>query len=84
MRETGGRLLDSGRKELAEDAGVSVLFPRVGSEDPGNQMKPTVERRNQVDQGSDFSSTSSLRPFSLSVNLILRDGLIQSSFQPQK
>lgn len=45
VRETGGRLMDSGRKELAEDAGVSVLFPpRVGSEDPGNQMKPTVER----------------------------------------
>ena len=83
VRETGGRLLDSGRKELAEDAGVSVLFPQDEVRGPRESNETYCGEKRQVDQGSDFSSTSVSGHF-LGVNLILRDGLIQSSFQPQK
>jgi len=57
-----------------------VLFPQDGVRGPRESNETYCGEKRQVDPGSDFSVSGHF----LGVNLILRDGLIQSSFQPQK
>lgn len=52
VRETGGRLLSSGRKELAEDTGVQPFPQGVQGQRTQNQMKPTCGEKRRVSQGS--------------------------------
>ena len=57
-----------------------MLFPQDGVRGPRESNETYCGEKRQVDPGSDFSVSGHF----LGVNLILHDGLIQSSFQPQK
>ena len=53
------------------------FFPRMRSEDPGNQMKPTVERRDRL-----IRAPISPVPQSQAISLVSTSSYVMVSFNP--